>query len=169
VRALLQRVLDASVSIEGNVQASIGKGLLIFLGVARGDGEAQADALARKIAGLRLFDDAEGRMNLSAEEVGGEYLVVSQFTLCADLSRGKRPGFDPAMKPPESERLYRVFCERLASRTGRPVRTGRFGASMIVSLRNDGPATFLLEAAAPESGGPPRRPSTAGADPLGVS
>jgi len=145
MRALLQRVLDASVTIEGSVHSSIGRGLLVFLGVAQGDGEAQAEALARKIAGLRVFDDARGRMNLSNEDAGGEYLVVSQFTLCADLSRGKRPGFDPAMKPPESERLYLKFCERLAALTGRPVRTGKFGASMVVALRNDGPATFLLE------------------------
>lgn len=149
MKALLQRVLDASVSVEGAVHASIGRGILVFLGVARGDGEAQADALARKIAGLRLFDDAAGRMNLSNEEVGGEYLVVSQFTLCADLSRGKRPSFDPAMKPPESERLYLEFCGRLSALTGRPVRTGKFGASMVVSLRNDGPATFFLEAPPP--------------------
>lgn len=147
MRALLQRVLDASVSIEGNVHSSIGKGILILLGVAREDADAQAEALARKIAGLRVFEDAEGRMNLSNEEVGGEFLVVSQFTLCADLSRGKRPGFDPAMKPPEAERLYLRFCERLEALTGRPVRTGKFGASMTVALRNDGPATFLLDTA----------------------
>jgi D-tyrosyl-tRNA(Tyr) deacylase len=147
MRALLQRVLDASVTIDGSVHSSVGKGLLILLGVAREDQDAQADALSRKIAGLRVFDDPEGRMNLSAEDVGGEFLVVSQFTLCADLSRGKRPGFDPAMKPPEAERLYLRFCERLAALTGRPVKTGRFGASMTVSLRNDGPATFWLDTA----------------------
>ncbi len=146
MKALLQRVLDASVAVEGTERASIGKGLLIFLGVARDDGEAQCEALARKIAGLRIFEDASGRMNLSNEDVGGEYLVVSQFTLCADLSKGKRPGFDPAMKPPESERLYLDFCRRLGTLTGRPVKTGAFGASMTVTLRNDGPATFFLEA-----------------------
>jgi D-tyrosyl-tRNA(Tyr) deacylase len=85
-------------------------------------------------------------MNLSNESVGGEFLVVSQFTLCADLSKGKRPGFEGAMRPPGSERLYLRFCERLGALTGRPVKTGRFGASMVVSLRNDGPATFWLEA-----------------------
>lgn len=84
-------------------------------------------------------------MNLSCGQVEGEFLVVSQFTLCADLSRGKRPGFDDAMKPPESERLYRRFCERLAALSGRPLKTGKFGASMVVSLKNDGPATFWLE------------------------
>lgn len=142
--ALLQRVLDATVSVEGSVVGAIGKGLLVFLGIERGDADAQVDALVRKIAGLRLFEDSAGKMNLSNEEVGGEYLVVSQFTLCADLSKGKRPGFDRAMRPPESERLYRRFCERLAAETGRPVRTGTFGASMIIRLRNDGPATFLV-------------------------
>ncbi len=145
MRALIQRVLEASVTIEGTVHSSIGRGLLIFLGVAQGDGEAQGEFLARKIAGLRVFDDAAGRMNVSNEDLGGEFLVVSQFTLCADLSKGKRPGFDPSMKPPESERLYLKFCEKLASLTGRPVRTGMFGASMVVQLRNDGPATFFLE------------------------
>ena len=145
MRALIQRVLEASVTVEGTVHSSIGRGLLIFLGVAQGDGEAQGEILARKIAGLRVFDDASGRMNVSNEDLGGEFLVVSQFTLCADLSKGKRPGFDPAMKPPEAERLYLKFCEKLASLTGRPVRTGLFGASMVVQLRNDGPATFFLE------------------------
>jgi len=149
MRALLQRVLDASVTIGGSVHSAIGRGLLVFLGAAREDDEAQADALARKIAGLRVFDDPSGRMNLSNEETGGEFLVVSQFTLCADLSRGKRPGFDPAMKPPEAERLYLKFCERLATLTGRPVKTGVFGASMVVALRNDGPATFFLDTAPP--------------------
>ncbi len=145
MRALLQRVLDASVSAEGAPHASIGKGLLVLLGVAQGDGEDKAESLARKIAGLRVFDDPDGKMNLSNEAVGGEYLVVSQFTLCADLSKGKRPGFEAAMRPPESERLYLRFCERLGALTGRPVRTGKFGASMVVSLRNEGPATFWIE------------------------
>jgi D-tyrosyl-tRNA(Tyr) deacylase len=145
MKAVLQRVLDASVEVEQVEISSIQKGLLLFLGVAQGDGEPQLEALAKKVAGLRLFEDPQGKMNLSCEEVGGEYLVVSQFTLLADLSKGKRPGFDPAMKPPESERLYQRFCERLSLLTGRPVKTGRFGASMTVSLRNDGPATFILE------------------------
>jgi len=145
MKAVLQRVLSASVQVGGAEVSSIQKGLLLFLGVAQADGEPQVEALAKKVAGLRLFEDAQEKMNLSCEEVGGEYLVVSQFTLCADLSKGKRPGFDPAMKPPGSERLYVKFCERLAALTGRPVKTGKFGASMTVSLRNDGPATFLLD------------------------
>jgi len=145
MRALLQRVRDASVSVEGAVHASIGRGILLLLGVAVGDGEAQLEALARKIAGLRIFDDAQGKTNLSCKDVGGEFLVVSQFTLCADLSKGKRPGFEMAMRPPGSEQLYLKFCERLGALTGRPVKTGKFGASMTVALSNDGPATYWIE------------------------
>ncbi len=145
MRALLQRVVRGAVRVDGAERASIGRGLVILLGVERGDSDATVEAMARKVAGLRVFDDAAGKMNLSNEEVGGEVLVVSQFTLCADLAKGKRPGFDPAMKPPESERLYRAFCDRLAALTGRPVKTGVFGASMVVEIHNDGPATFLLE------------------------
>jgi D-tyrosyl-tRNA(Tyr) deacylase len=145
MRALLQRVLDASVTADGAPHASIGRGILILLGVTTTDTDAQLESLAKKMAGLRIFDDAQGKTNLSCEEIGGEYLVVSQFTLCADLSKGKRPGFDLAMRPPGSEDLYKKFCERLAALTGRPVKTGKFGASMVVSLKNDGPATYWLE------------------------
>jgi len=145
MKALLQRVLDASVSLDGAVHSSIGRGLLILLGVAQGDGDAQVETLAKKISGLRIFDDAQGKTNLSCEDVGGEFLVVSQFTLCADLSKGKRPGFEMAMRPPGSEQLYLKFCERLAALTGRPVKTGKFGASMVVKLSNDGPATYWLD------------------------
>ena len=145
MKAVLQRVRRASVEVEGSPHASIGRGLLILLGVGKEDGAEAVETLASKIAGLRVFEDDGGRMNLSLEAVGGEFLVVSQFTLQADLSRGKRPSFDPAMKPPGAERLYDQFCARLAELTGRPVRTGRFGASMVVSLENEGPATFVLE------------------------
>ncbi len=145
MRAVLQRVLDASVEIDAATHSSIGRGLLILLGATEGDSDADVEALARKVAGLRIFEDGAGRMNLSNEDVSGEFLVVSQFTLSADLSKGKRPGFEPAMKPPGAERLYDLFCVRLGALTGRPVKTGRFGASMVVSLRNAGPATFLLD------------------------
>ena len=145
MRALIQRVSEASVTVDGQIVGAVGRGLLVFLGVQNGDDDARVEALAKKIAGLRLFEDADGRMNLSNEQVEGDYLVVSQFTLCADLSKGKRPGFEAAMKPPESERLYRAFCDRLAGLTGRPVQTGRFGASMTVALKNEGPATFWVE------------------------
>ena len=145
MRALLQRVLDASVSVDGAIRSQIGRGILLLLGVAQGDGDAQLEALAKKISGLRIFDDAQGKTNLSCEDIGGEFLVVSQFTLCADLSKGKRPGFERAMRPPGSEQLYLEFCERLAALTGRPVKTGQFGASMVVRLSNDGPATYWLD------------------------
>jgi len=145
MKLVIQRVASASVSVDGAVISSIGRGLLIFHGVAVGDGDGQLDALVRKVVGLRIFDDAAGRMNLSCEEVGGEFLVVSQFTLLADLSKGKRPGFEQAMRPPASEQLYDRFCDRLAAATGLPVRKGRFGATMMVELVNEGPGTFLLE------------------------
>ena len=155
MRALLQRVLEASVAlpaeasakegVDGAPHASIGRGILILLGVTTTDADAQVEALAKKISGLRIFDDAQGKTNLSCEDIGGEFLVVSQFTLCADLSKGKRPGFEQAMRPPGSEQLYLKFVERLAALTARPVKTGKFGASMVVALKNDGPATYWLE------------------------
>jgi len=145
MRAVLQRVTRARVEVESRTVSEIGRGVLIFLGVQVGDGDAQAEALAKKVSGLRIFDDADGRMNLALAAVGGSYLVVSQFTLYADLSKGKRPGFEAALKPPESERLYRLFCDRLALRSGRPVLRGEFGAMMRVELVNDGPATFVVE------------------------
>jgi len=145
MKALLQRVLDASVEADGVTHGSIGRGILILLGVTTADTVVQLESLAKKIAGLRVFDDAQGKTNLSCEDIGGEYLVVSQFTLCADLTKGKRPGFEQAMRPPGSEQLYLKFVERLAALTGRPVKTGKFGASMVVSLKNDGPATYWLE------------------------
>ncbi|HEV3027482.1 MAG TPA: D-aminoacyl-tRNA deacylase [Planctomycetota bacterium] len=145
MRALLQRVQSASVEADGAPHASIGRGILVLLGVTTTDKDTSLEALAKKIAGLRIFDDAQGKTNLSCEDIGGEYLVVSQFTLCADLTKGKRPGFEGAMRPPGSEQLYLRFCERLAALTGRPVRTGKFGASMVVGLRNEGPATYWLD------------------------
>ena len=145
MRALLQRVLSASVEADGASHASIGRGILILLGVTTTDAEASLEAMAKKITGLRIFDDPQGKTNLSCEDIGGEYLVVSQFTLCADLSKGKRPGFEMAMRPPGSEQLYLKFCQRLAALSGRPVKTGKFGASMVVALQNDGPATYWLD------------------------
>ncbi|HLG42366.1 MAG TPA: D-aminoacyl-tRNA deacylase [Planctomycetota bacterium] len=145
MRAVLQRVTRARVEVEGRIVSEIGRGVLIFLGVGVGDTDAQAEALAKKISGLRIFDDPDGRMNLALEAVGGGYLVVSQFTLYGDLSKGKRPGFEAAMRPPESERLYLLFCDRLAALSGRPVLRGEFGAMMRVELVNDGPATFVVE------------------------
>jgi len=146
VRALLQRVSRAAVRVEGEEIARIGPGLLILIGVARGDGGAEAERLATRSAEFRIFPDGEGKMNRSLLETEGEALVVSQFTLVADVSRGRRPGFDPAAKPSEAEVACEAYCaalERLGVRVGR----GRFGASMEVELVNQGPATFLLESA----------------------
>lgn len=145
MRTVLQRVRRAAVIIGEERVSEIGRGLMLLLGVEKTDDASRAEALARKVAGLRVFDDDDGKMNLSNEEVDGEYLVVSQFTLCADLAKGKRPSFDPAMKPPASEELYEKFCAELAARTGRPVKKGRFGASMRVEIENEGPVTFLLQ------------------------
>jgi D-tyrosyl-tRNA(Tyr) deacylase len=144
MRALLQRVARAEVRIEGRSVASIGPGLLVLLGVGPADDEWVAAGLAAKVAGLRIFADAEGLTNLSVAEVGGAVLVVSQFTLYADTRRGRRPSFVGAAGPVVGERLYEVFCEILAS-TGLLVSQGRFGAEMQVELINDGPFTIWLD------------------------
>jgi D-tyrosyl-tRNA(Tyr) deacylase len=140
MRALVQRVSEASVSVEGREVARIGPGLVVLLGVRHGDGEAQADHLAGKLERLRVFEDAEGRMNLSVREVEGELLVVSQFTLYADTRKGNRPSFVEAAPPDLAEPLY----ERVRAMLG--AQGGVFGARMEVALVNDGPVTVLLEA-----------------------
>ena len=145
MKAVLQRVTTAAVDIDGKRAGEIGQGLLILLGVAESDTERDADVLAAKIANLRIFSDPEGKMNLSALSVGGEMLVVSQFTLCASCAHGRRPDFFAAAKPQEAERLYLYFCERIKSEGIRRVATGVFGADMQVSLVNDGPVTILLD------------------------
>lgn len=145
MRVLLQRVSRAEVVVEGEKIASIGPGLLLFLGVSAGDSQAQAQWLAEKVTALRIFDDAEGRMNLSVSDIGGEILVVSQFTLCGDCRRGRRPGFERAAKPAEALALYEYFQERLST-ANIPVQSGCFGAHMEVSLLNDGPVTFVIDA-----------------------
>lgn len=144
MRALVQRVSRASVAVEGAVLGEIGPGLLILVCAMQGDTEAEADRLAAKIAKLRIFRDEEGRMNRSVTDVGGAALVVSQFTLAADTSRGNRPGFSTAAAPSEGERLYGHFAGRMQAE-GVPVATGRFGADMAVSLVNDGPVTIWLD------------------------
>jgi D-tyrosyl-tRNA(Tyr) deacylase len=143
----LQRVSEASVAVEGEVVSAIGGGLLVLLGVAAGDGEEQADTLARKVAALRIFADEEGKMNLNLTQAGGGALVVSQFTLCADLSRGNRPGFSRAAPPEAAETLYQHFCGRLRE-NGVAVETGRFGTEMDVRLVNAGPVTIWIDTAA---------------------
>ena len=145
MRIVLQRVSEASVTVEGEVVSEIGSGLLLLVGVAAGDGEAQADWLAEKVAGLRIFSDEEGKMNLSVRDVGGEVLAVSQFTLLADTRKGKRPSFVRAAPPEEAEPRFDHFCERLRASGVGTVETGSFGAMMEVALVNDGPVTIVLE------------------------
>jgi D-aminoacyl-tRNA deacylase len=145
LRVVLQRVKNASVSVGGERISEIGAGLLLLVGVAVNDAEAQADWLAEKISGLRIFNDGEGKMNLSVRDVEGEVLAVSQFTLLADTRKGKRPSFVHAAPPEEAERLFDYFCERLREAGAAPVKTGVFGAMMDVALVNDGPVTIILE------------------------
>ena len=144
MRALIQRVSSASVTIAREEVAAIKGGLLILLGVAHGDGEGECDYLAAKCAGLRIFRDQEDKMNRSVADVGGEVIVVSQFTLYADCRKGKRPAFVDAAPPETAIPLYERFVEKLRE-TGLRVGTGRFGADMQVSLLNDGPVTILMD------------------------
>lgn len=141
---VLQRVKNASVTVDGTRISGIGAGLLLLVGVAQGDGKPEADWLAGKVAGLRIFNDEGGKMNLGVKDVSGEVLAVSQFTLLADTRKGKRPSFIHATPPEEAEPLFDYFCERLRA-TGVPVKTGQFGAMMDVALVNDGPVTIVLE------------------------
>jgi D-aminoacyl-tRNA deacylase len=144
MKALLQRVERASVTVGGETIAAIGTGLLVLLGVEQADTADAADWLAAKTLALRIFPDADKPMNRSVQDVGGAVLVVSQFTLAADTSRGNRPGFSTAAAPDQAERLYEDYVAALRSRHSQ-VATGRFGADMQVALVNDGPVTFLLE------------------------
>lgn len=145
MRALVQRVSRASVTVGGRLTGEIGAGLLILVCAMQGDGDAAADALAARVAKLRVFKDAAGRMNLSLTDTGGAALVVSQFTLAADTARGNRPGFSAAAPPDEGRRLYERFASALGGR-GVTVALGEFGADMDVSLVNQGPVTIWLEA-----------------------
>jgi D-aminoacyl-tRNA deacylase len=145
MKVVLQRVKNASVTVGGERVSEIGAGLLLLVGVAAGDGETEADWLAQKISGLRIFNDGDGKMNLSVRDAGGEVLAVSQFTLLADTRKGKRPSFVGAAPPQEAERLFDYFCERLRAAGAGPVKTGVFGAMMDVALVNDGPVTIILE------------------------
>ncbi|MCK4812353.1 MAG: D-tyrosyl-tRNA(Tyr) deacylase [Candidatus Marinimicrobia bacterium] len=142
--AVIQRVRQAEVTVSGRTAGKIGAGLCVLLGVAVGDTNADADFLADKIAGLRIFSDKDGKMNVSLKDVSGSALVVSQFTLCGDWRKGRRPGFTNAAAPDEGERLYRYFYSQLQG-LGIPVETGEFGAMMDVSLINEGPVTFVLD------------------------
>jgi D-aminoacyl-tRNA deacylase len=144
MRACVQRVKRAQVTVAGEECGQIGTGLLVLLGVAQGDTEAEAIQLATKIGGLRVFEDAQGKMNLALADVGGRMLVVSQFTLLGDCRRGRRPSFDAAAGPELAERLYGVFVQAVAEQ-GIEVATGRFRQHMEVELVNDGPVTLIVE------------------------
>ena len=147
MRALIQRVSEARVDIAGETVSEIGNGMLVLVCAMQGDVDEQAQFLARKVANLRIFESEPGKMNLSVLASGGGALVVSQFTLAADTSRGNRPGFSYAAPPDEGERLYELFAASLAEH-GVPVQTGRFGQEMQVHLVNDGPVTIWLDTAA---------------------
>ncbi len=145
MRAVIQRVSSASVTVEGEVVGSIGPGLLVLLGIHPGDTEADGQWLAEKLVRLRIFEDAAGQMNRSVQDLGGGLLVVSQFTLFASTRKGTRPSFNDAAKPDLAIPLYEKFVAQASAALGRPVATGHFGAMMQVSLVNDGPVTLLLD------------------------
>ena len=144
MRAVIQRVSRASVKVDGAIVGRIEKGLLVLLGVAQDDTEADADYLTDKIAGMRVFEDADEKMNLAVTEVGGAILAVSQFTLYGDMRRGRRPSFDVAARPEQARRLYEYFVEKVRA-TGVRCETGKFQAMMEVELVNDGPVTILMD------------------------
>ena len=145
MRALLQRVKHASVSVDGNTVGSVGNGYLILLGVRLGDTEREAEFLAKKTAELRVFTDSEDKMNLSLLDIGGGALVVSQFTLYADCKKGRRPAFVNAERPPLANELYEKYVELLKQNGVTKVETGVFGAHMMIELENDGPVTIMLD------------------------
>lgn len=144
MRAVVQRVSRARVSVSGEVVGEIGAGSCVLVGVARGDDEEAARTLADKVIGLRIFEDEAGKMNLSLEDVGGELLAISQFTLMGDVRKGRRPSFGGAMEPEGAQRLFELFCDACRAR-GIRVATGRFRAEMSVELVNEGPVTLLLD------------------------
>jgi D-aminoacyl-tRNA deacylase len=145
MRAVVQRVRRASVSVDGDVVGRIGQGMLVLLGAGEGDGPEQVKWMASKLVGLRIFSDDLGKMNLSLDQIGGEMLVVSQFTLYGDCRKGKRPSYAAAARPEEANALYRSFIEEVRSQ-GIPVQEGVFGAMMDVELINDGPVTLIVDA-----------------------
>ena len=142
MKVILQRVSRASVTVDNAVVGAIGQGFLVLLGVAQGDDEKEAEVLANKVAGLRVFTDENDKMNLSLADIGGEVLVISNFTLCADCSHGRRPSFIAAARPEQAEPLYEYFSQRLRDAGVKKVAQGIFGADMAVSLLNDGPVTI---------------------------
>lgn len=145
MRVVVQRVSSASVTIGGTVKSAIGQGLLVLLGVGPADEQADLDYLVKKVAGLRIFDDENGVMNRSVVEIGGEVLVVSQFTLMASTKKGNRPSYIGAAGHELAVPMYEAFCAALSAAIGRPVGTGEFGAEMAVALVNDGPVTIIID------------------------
>ena len=144
MKALIQRVKNASVTIDGKLYSQIDTGILVFLGVQKGDTKENADKLSQKLVNLRIFEDENEKMNLSLKDVGGQMLVVSQFTLCGDCKKGTRPSFDNAELPQKANELYEYFVSEI-NKQGIDVKTGSFGAMMDVALVNDGPVTFMVE------------------------
>lgn len=145
MKAVIQRVSRASVTIDGEIVGSVNQGFMILLGVEQGDTKAEADKLIKKIPVLRIFEDENGKMNLSCLDISGEILVVSQFTLCADCSHGRRPSFISSAPPDIANELYEYFVDQLKNSGVKKVETGRFGADMKVDLLNDGPVTIILD------------------------
>ena len=145
MKAVVQRVINSSVSVDGEIKGSIGKGFNVLLGVMDGDGEAQAELLAAKISKLRVFEDENGKMNKGILDIGGEILVISQFTLCADIRKGNRPSFTDSAPPDEANRLYEYFCKKLLENGVSKVETGVFAADMKVEILNDGPVTIVMD------------------------
>lgn len=145
MRAVIQRVNKSSVSVDGEVKGFVGKGFNVLLGVMDGDTESQAELLAGKVARLRVFEDENEKMNLSVTDINGEILVISQFTLCADIKKGNRPSFTPSAPPAEANRLYEFFCKKLRENGVSKVATGVFAADMKVEIENDGPVTIVMD------------------------
>ncbi len=145
MRVVIQRVSEAAVKIDGNIVGEISKGLLVLLGIAQEDTEQDALYLIQKLINLRIFSDADGKMNLSVQDCGGELLVVSQFTLYADTKKGNRPSYIRAARPEQAIPLYEFFLQELQKQFQGPIQTGKFGADMKVSLINDGPVTIIMD------------------------
>ena len=145
MKAVIQRVIESSVSVDGKIVGSCRKGYMILVGVTKGDTEKHADLLARKTAALRVFEDENGKMNLSVLDIDGEILAISQFTLCADCKKGNRPSFTPSEEPEKAKALYDLYCEKLQEYGVKKVEKGIFGADMKVSLVNDGPVTICFD------------------------
>lgn len=145
MKAVIQRVINSNVKIDGEIVGSCNQGFMILLGVVQGDTKADADKLIKKIPNLRIFEDENGKMNLSCLDINGEMLVISQFTLCADCSHGRRPSFTNSAPPQEANELYEYFVDEIKNAGVKRVETGEFGADMKVELINDGPVTIILD------------------------